>query len=296
MRKPESLQRALAVAQSCGVNSLTTGALQNPKVAKSAKVRGVLTLPMHLAPADSAGRGNVCPYAGACRALCLDGAGNPAYATGKARARANRTAFFYASRADFLLVLAAEIAAHVADAKALHMAPAVRLNATSDLLWERMPVHIPDDVARYLYARHRVRLAPGTHASIMHAFPRVQFYDYTKVPVQHRARRPGNYHLTYSYDPENLQHVLDAIRAGFNIAAPFAIKRGAALPMFATIGGIELPVIDGDVHDYRPADGTANDGGPVIVGLRFKRITAPAMVARIGSAAASGRGFVLTDY
>jgi hypothetical protein len=293
MRKPEPLRIAAAVAKSLGVHSLTTGALQNPKVAKSASVRGVLTLPMHLAPSDSAGHGNTCPHAGACRALCLDGAGNPAYATGKARARAARTALYFNARGSFMLLLVAEIAAHVAAARAARMQPAVRLNATSDILWERIPVSIPRDVAQYVRAQYRVRLAPGDHASIMHAFPRVSFYDYTKIPVQHRARRPANYHLTYSYDPHNAPHVAAAIAAGFNVAVPFAVKRGAALPMFARIGQHELPVIDGDLHDYRPADGVANDGGPVIVGLRFKRITAPAIVARVGNAAASGAGFVL---
>ena len=288
MLRPDTLRRAVAIAAAAGVHSLTTGALQNPKVAKSAAAGRAYTLPLHLAPAASAGAGNVCPFAGACADLCLDGAGNPAYAKGKARARIARTLLWHSAPAAFLQLLVAEIAAHVADARTRGMRPAVRLNATSDILWERFPVHVPADLAQYVRARYGVRVRAGEHASIMHAFPRVQFYDYTKVPMQHRAPRiPRNYHLTYSYDPRNAQHVAAALAMGANVAVPFT---GRELPREY----MGRPVIDGDLHDYRPADGTAPDGGPVIVGLRFKRITAPHVVARIGQhAARTGAGFAV---
>lgn len=288
MRRPHILRLATDVALAVGVHSLTTGALANPKVRKSATVRDVLTLPLHLAPAATAGAGNVCPFAGACAALCLDGAGNPAYATGKSRARIARTRLWRDMPAAFLTVLVAEIAAHVAAARAAGMAPAVRLNATSDVMWERSPVFVEPELAAYVRARHGVRIRAGQHAHVFSVFPRVSFYDYTKIPVRYRAERiPRNYHLTYSYDPRNAQHVADALAAGFNVAVPF---QGKTLP--ATYMG--RPVIDGDVHDYRPADGKAPDGGPVIVGLRFKRITAPHVVARIGThAARTGAGFAV---
>lgn len=289
MRLPDTLRVARSAALAAGVHSLTTGALQNPKVAKSAAAGRAYTLPLHLAPADSAGRRSVCPFAGACKALCLDGAGNPAYARGKSRARIARTLFWHDRPELFLIMLTAEIAAHVADARARGMRPAVRLNATSDILWERCPVTIPADLSHYLQQRYGVRVAAREHRSIMAAFPRVQFYDYTKVPWAYRAHRiPRNYHLTYSYDPQNLAHVSDALAIGWNVAVPFS---GRDLPREF----MGRPVIDGDVHDYRPADGRAADGGPVIVGLRFKRITNPATVARIGiEAARTGAGFAVT--
>lgn len=285
MKKPASLKLAESMAKTLGVHSLATGALANPKVKKSATVRGVLTLPVHLAPADSAGLGDVCPYAGACKALCLDGAGNPAYAKGKARARINRTRLFHEARAAFMTVLTAEIAGHVAAARMARMSPAVRLDATSDILYERIPVTVAPELAAWARKRYRVQLRPGEHANIMAAFPRVQFYDYTKIPVKHRTRRPANYHLTYSYDPQNLAAVRDAIAAGFNVAVPFT---GKTLPAGATIAGATRPVLDGDVHDYRPADAA----GP-FVGLRFKRITSPDAVKRLGRAAATGAGFAI---
>jgi len=78
--------------------------------------------------------------------------------------------------------LVAEIAAHVADARGRGMRPAVRLNATSDILWERFPVFVAPDVADYVRARHGVRIRAGQHAHIFSVFPRVSFYDYTKIP------------------------------------------------------------------------------------------------------------------
>ena len=287
-RIPESLRAARAVAAALGVRSLLSAPLSNPKVAKSHKAGRAFTAPMHLAPAASAGFGSVCAYAGECAALCLDGAGNPAYESGKARARRNRTALWFNARATFLTLLTAEIAAHVAAARTARMRCAVRLNATSDILWERYPVSIPRDLADYLRSRHGARVRAGDHACIMDVFPRVQFYDYTKVPVRYRlARLPRNYHLTYSYDPQNLQHVADAIEAGWNVAVPF---QGRTLPDAYRLAGARLPVIDGDMHDYRPAD----PRGPVIVGLRFKRITSRAVIARVGvHAARTGEGFAI---
>jgi hypothetical protein len=64
--------------------------------------------------------------------------------------------------------------------KAAH--PAVRLNGTSDLPWERLR----GTDGRTLLERHAT----------------VQFYDYTKSPARMAAyaagRLPANYHLTFS--------------------------------------------------------------------------------------------------
>lgn len=283
MKRPACLKLARAVAESVGVHSLLSAPLVNPKVAKSARYIGVLTAPLHLAPALSAGYVSVCTYAGACEALCLDGSGNPAYETGKARARKARTALWFNARGSFLTLLVAEIAAHVAAARRLEMRCAVRLNATSDLLYERYPVTVSRDLAAYLRATYGVRVRAGNHPHVFSVFPRVSFYDYTKIPARYRLDRiPRNYHLTYSYDPHNEAHVRDAIAAGMNVAVPFT---GRTLPAEY----LGLPVIDGDLHDYRPADPSQ-----VIVGLRFKRITSKAVVARVGShAARTGAGFAV---
>lgn len=237
---------ARKVLKARGVNGLLAEPTHNPKVAKNIGL-GVLTAPLHLAPASLSGY-NVCPMATAgCRAACLHTAGNPAYMKGKARARNARTQAYFEVRDVFMVALASEIARVRDKARRMGLKCGIRLNATSDIPWERVPVTI----------------GRTTYANLMAAFPTVQFYDYTKR--HNRRDLPRNYHLTYSLAENNDAHALAAIANGMNVAAVFNVKRGKALPQGFAINGIVWPVIDGDEHDYRPAD-----GAQVIVGLRAK--------------------------
>ena len=289
MRLPLSLRIARKTAISFDVRTLLAGALANPKVAKSADAAGVLTAPMHFAPAKSSGEINVCVFAGICESLCLDEAGNPAYANGKRKARKARTIFYARQRQAFLTVLVAEVAGHILAARRARMECAVRLNATSDILWERLPVTIDEDLAAYLSARTGDTFAAGTYPNVMSLFPGVAWYDYTKIPPKHRKNLPANYHLTYSYDPQNdPQHIRDALALGWNVAVPFQVKKGRDLPATVTLAGLTLPVFDADLHDFRPAD----PKGGHVAGLRFKRITG-AKARALGAAAATGAGFAL---
>lgn len=228
------------------VSGLLAAPLSNPKVAKNGKVMGVLTAPLHLAPADLSGF-NVCPMASAgCRAACLHTAGNPAYMAGKDTSRKAKTRAYMTERAAFMAVLTFEIAAHVRRAEREGMAPAVRLNATSDLPWERV----------------RVTVDGTEHASIMDAFPGVSFYDYTKVTKRAVAwaegRMPANYHLTFSRAEDNDAAVRAVLAAGGNVSMVVAVEPGqrTIFDMSHTIhhAGFDAPVTDGDLHDYRPAD------------------------------------------
>lgn len=87
----------------------------------------------------------------------------------------------------------------------------------------------------------------------------MQFYDYTKRP--NRRNLPPNYHLTFSLAEDNDIDALQALKNSINVAAVFRTKRGHALPDVF----MNRPVIDGDLHDYRPFDASG-----VIVGLRAK--------------------------
>ena len=289
MRLPEFIRKARIVGRVFNVKQLLAAVDANPKTAKSAYTIGMLTAPMHLAPAKSSGAVNVCPYAGACEMLCLDEAGNPLYASAKKKARKARTLFYKNARAAMLQVLIHEIAAHIVLARRVGLGCAVRLNATSDILWERFAVTIDSETAEYLSARIGEPFKAGEYANLMELFPRVSFYDYSKVPPKHRADRlPANYSLTYSYDPENdPADMRDAIARGWNVAVPVQVKRGQPLPESFTVNGLTLPAIDGDLHDYRPADPRG-----VFVLLRFKRITGE-KAKSLGAAAASGEGFAL---
>lgn len=229
-----------------GVNSLLSKPISNPKVAKNIGV-GVLTAPLHLAPADVSGF-NVCPMATAgCKKACLHTAGNPAAMRGKRKARNARTRAYFRERDAFMVALSGDIEKLRRKARTMGLKCGVRLNATSDIVWERMPVTIGNRV----------------YANLMVMFGDVQFYDYTKR--SNRRDLPSNYSLTFSLAEGNDAHALAALAGGMNVAAVFNVRRGQPLPDSYAIDGRTVPVINGDEHDYRPIDPRG-----VIVGLRAK--------------------------
>lgn len=222
---------------------LLTAPESNPKVAKNGKI-GVLTAPLHLAPFDLSGF-QVCPQASAgCAAACLHTAGNPAYMAGKDQSRKDKTQAYFKHRDAFLALLAFEIAALVRKAKSLGMQPGIRLNATSDLPWEVRKIDVD-----------------GTKVLIMDYFSEVEFYDYTKVTKRALAycngQMPINYHLTFSKTEDNDADVIKVLSEGGSVAMVFASKERkdwhSAMAKFW--GGEGYPdIINGDEHDFRPAD------------------------------------------
>jgi len=250
----------------------------NPKVAKNQKV-GVMSAPLHLAPAKLSGF-EVCPQRSeGCTRACLHTAGNPAHMAGKAASRNTKTQAYFKERAAFVALIAFDIIALHKKAKKAGMITGVRLNATSDIAWERV----------------RVTIDGVDYVNLMDAFPAVSFYDYTKVTKRALSAAKGgynwpvNYHLTFSKTESNDSDVAKVLQAGGNVAIVFDHKDG--LPgrlalcsdglLHETAGGgvHTFNVIDGDEHDYRPADSTRC---PVIVGLKAK-----------GDAKADQSGFVM---
>jgi hypothetical protein len=229
----------------------------NAKTSKG-NAYGVLTGIFYGAPARESGYQTCAMASKECAEFCLFGAGMGAFESVK-NARVSKTIYFFEERPAFLYNLRKDIAALDRKASKLGLTPAVRLNGTTDIMWER--------------------IAPEIFAEFAH----IQFYDYTKIPGrQNRSDFPANYHLTFSRSEENddtgrFAGSVDAeLSAGRNVAVVFDVKKGADLP--ATFKG--RPVIDGDVSDIR-----FRDPAGVVVGLRGK---GPAK----GQGAA--RGFVLT--
>lgn len=233
--------------------AITTKALANPKLAKGSKV-GVLTVPLHLSPADTSGF-NVCSCSTpGCRASCLNTAGNPAHLPGKERARKSRTIKYMTDRKAFVDQLVKEVAAHQRSADRKNMLAAVRLNATSDIPWERVPVTYKDE----------------KYPNIMEAFQDVVFYDYTKIFKRMMASLkdsgwPRNYYMTFSLSENNDHEAAEVLRAGGNVAVVFHLAPSQPLPKTYSIDGETWPVGDGEQHDFRPYDEQN-----IIVGLRAK--------------------------
>jgi hypothetical protein len=232
-----------------GVRSLLSDVNSNPKVAKNSKKLGVLTAVMHLAPGDMSGH-EVCPKrTPGCTAACLHFAGSPMYMAGKTRARIARTQLFFADRNLFMNILALEIAAHLHSAERKNMEAAVRLNGTSDIVWEKKKFIMFPEVREVL---------GRSAATIIDLFPTTSFYDYTAIPGR---TPPANYDLTFSLKEQNESDAMREYNRGSNVAAVFF----GALPLSFQLGGREVRVVDGDEHDYRPADDRS-----VIVGLKAK--------------------------
>jgi hypothetical protein len=233
----------------------------NPKTQKGTKL-GYATAILHLAPASLSGF-NVCPMATqGCIAACLNTAGRGGIAKGGLlthetvangtrtnaiqQARITKTRAYFEDRTAFMMALAREIAKFVRECEAVGMKPAVRLNGTSDIRWERVPV--------------------GTHDNLMAMFPEVQFYDYTKVA--NRRDLPANYRLTFSLADGNDAQAATALENGMNVAAVFrneAVRHQYMITGFVLAHAGRCDVIDGDETDLRFLDPQG-----VIVGLYAK--------------------------
>jgi hypothetical protein len=197
--------------------------------------KNVLTGVLYLAPARESGVMNTCPNSSAgCRAACLFTAGMGKFKNVK-KARINKTIWFAKNRENFLKTLQLEIKILEVMAAAEGMAPAVRLNGTSDIHWERYGM-IQDN-------------------------PNVQFYDYTKNLTRALNNKIKNYHLTFSKCESNHEETEKAIKAKKNVAIVFHTHKNSALPK--SFMGVK--VVDGDIDDTRFLDGKG-----VIVGLRAK--------------------------
>ena len=214
--------------------------IENAKTVKG-EVLGYLTGILYLAPADESvphGGKNLCPLASkGCAAACLFSAGR-GHLDKVRNARIAKTLYMLQNPEGFEKDLFESISFVVRKAAKMGLKPAIRLNGTSDIAWEKV-------------------------SNILAAFPTVQFYDYTKVwsrvLAYGRGALPANYHLTFSRSEENAEHVqliieeTDAI-----VAVVFSSKK---LP--ASYMGRE--VINGDEHDLRFLDKKG-----VIVGLSAK--------------------------
>ena len=197
--------------------------------------RGYMTAILYLAPADESGY-EVCPMASkGCRKACLNKAGMGAFSNVQA-ARIAKTKWYFEDRSAFMAQLVTEVRAFIRKAIKLGLIPVVRLNGTSDIPWERVPIE--------------------DQPNIMSLFPTVQFYDYTKR--SNRRDLPSNYHLTFSLAEDNDSRARLAARNGANIAVVF---RNDKFP--STFMG--MPVVDGDADDLRFLDGRG-----VVVGLKAK--------------------------
>ena len=214
-----------------GLNVLTTNSLKTIKGLKIDVLSGILYLAPHFTAGAKIGskRVSVCPNASAgCMAGCLYRSGAALIYKKVNLARVRKTRAFVSNPAAFMIDVVSDVAKIERAAVRRNLRPAVRLNGTSDLRFERIAVI--RDGARY--------------RNIMLAFPEVTFYDYTKRTD--RGRLPANYSLTFSRSEDNERAAVRMLARGINVAAVFY----PALPV--TWNG--YAVINGDLSDVRFLD------------------------------------------
>ena len=218
--------------------------------------KGYLTGILYLSPADESGITgfNACPCSSAgCRASCLYTAGRASMFPMINLARQRKTRAYVDNRELFMEQLRADIRALVRKAEREGLTPCVRVNGTSDI--------------------------PKLAQSLARDFPKVQFYDYTKIPRPWQRTLP-NYQLTFSHSEDNLGECLDALANGVNVAVVFGIKKTEPLP--ATWQG--YTVVSGDDTDLRFLDTPYNRAQGIVIGLYAK-----------GRAKQDCTGFVVKD-
>jgi hypothetical protein len=203
----------------------------NAKTVKGQKY-GYMTGILYMAPSTISGH-NTCPMAkvAGCENACLYSAGRGAFNSVQ-QSRISKAQWFFSERDSFMAQLVKDISKLATKADNAGMVPLVRLNGTSDIRWESIPVTIKG----------------VTYANVMAAFPGIQFYDYTKI--SNRKGVPSNYDLTFSYSgmPGYQKYVNQAIAEGMRIAVVFRKREG--IP--ATFMGLEC--VDGDDSDIRHID------------------------------------------
>ena len=225
---------------------LSTG---NPKVLKGMS-QGYNTYILHLAPANLSGYETCAKRTLGCTDACLNLAGRGGmFKRGEntndiQQARIRKTKMFFENRVEFMTTLVKDIELGIKQSKKMELVPVFRLNGTSDLSWEKYEVVRNGQLFRNIFT----------------AFPKVQFYDYTKV-LGRKVKEYSNYQLTFSAADGNDSDVFKAMNEGLNVAVVFGIKKTLPMP----VDYLSRPVFNGDESDLRFLDPKG-----VIVGLYAK--------------------------
>jgi len=229
----------------------------NPKTDKNLKIESLKKYwikRLNLAPASISGFNTCASSSIGCRKACLHASGNPVFMSQKTLGRVNRTLLYFKDRAKFPSMITKEIRNHEKNCKKHNLKPVIRLNTTSDIMFEN----------------HK----------IMELFPNVQFYDYTKHFKRMikflRGELPNNYHLTFSKNEANDKEAIEILKRGGNVAIVFRKE----LPEYYH----SYKVISGDDHDLRFLDDKN-----VVVGLKEK----PALNPETGKKEIDQSGFVI---
>lgn len=222
---------------------------------------------------ERAARFNACPYATpGCAAACLHQAGHGGLSVDVVAARGRRSLAQLADPLTYARAVAYATAAQLQRAARAGLPLALRLNGTTETPWfaQRLPLSGAD--AERLRRRYGVDVETGDALTLADAFAAdrergaLHLYDYLKAPVDAPdgllAWRAAGWDVTASFAadrPTACRDAVAAVRAGFRLAVPVALRRNAAPFRSLTIETdrgdvVTLPAVDGDLTDARYAE------------------------------------------
>jgi hypothetical protein len=234
---------------------------RRPLLSANSKLRKGLgkyrAIGLAMAPWKFAGKGNLCGAASAGCINACNGLWSGMNVTPSTRfALIGRARLWLEFRVLFLHKLRKELTNFQKLCIRTGRIPAVRLNVSTDIPWER--------VAPELFADFR----------------RIRFYDYTAYSADNRVALSVNYQLCHSWkETTTFDYVESVIRAGRNIVVPFYSSYAPARGLFGALPEtvvfrcrktgreIVVAVVNGDKHDFRMRQ---TDGSGVCVGLHGK--------------------------
>lgn len=221
------------------------GKLASSLLTTSAKTEkdniGYFTRILYLQPSNESGV-NLCTHAGDCAKVCLSESGHMAMETirternGTKTARWKRTHYMLSEKQSFDIDLIAEIEKHQRYCMKRNIVPVIRLNGTSDIVWDR----------------------------IIKRFPTIQFYDYTKDIERYnnwqnkkrKNKKRTNYHITFSADEKLTPHQFFSNHETGSCAVvfdPISFKE-IVKHRQVEIGNKMVRIINGDKTDNRFLD------------------------------------------
>ena len=209
------------------LSAIATDILTSPSGNQKISKNSLPTWSLSLAASDSSGI-DLCPWSTAeCETICLGLHSGRNEFENIQNVQRVRTWFLTYHPREFVTIVKFELERALRNRRRA-VGPrsfvAARLNAYSDIRWER--------------------LAPCLFMS------GIRFYDYTKAPPKVRNNRPANYHLTYSINEKTTERGLAERLSAGPVAIVGAYRKGQApLPTSP-----HAPVIDGDKTDARYRD------------------------------------------
>jgi len=258
--------RALARAITPGTEGSTTARGFIPSLLELAEREGLTAAAL---------AHNGCPWmtagCGSHEGGCLNFSGHGGMGQTVAAARGRRTLAMLANPEAYARAVLWSVARHYAAARLAGENLAVRLRGTDEgpsMGWHRLPVNVTPGEALSLRERYGFEASPHTAAPIterLAANPALTVYEYSKAPTGGPlgliSQRAAGVDVTASFAADRgtaCRDGLAALREGFRLAIPVAIKKGAPIPDRVTIlsglDSITVPTVDGDLSDHRYLD------------------------------------------